>query len=85
MQIGPVEPVPLTASSQRSSPLSFNFATDPVELRLTVEQTEILVEASQHHRQLLLLILPLPMPMLVQFHDILYTLSLEILYTSARA
>src|ERR1035438_3126325 len=56
--------MPLTASSQRADPLSFYFTTDPVELRLTVVQTEILVEAAQHPRQLLLLILPLPMPML---------------------
>jgi len=40
------------------------FPTDPVKLRLTVVQSEILVEAAQHHRQLLLLILSLPMPML---------------------
>jgi len=36
----------------------------PVECRLTVVQTKILVEAAQHHRQLLLLILPLQVSML---------------------
>jgi hypothetical protein len=61
-----VEPVPLTPSSQRTDPLPLYLAPDHVKFRLTVMQSEILVEAAQHHHGLLLLIPPLPMPMLAE-------------------
>jgi hypothetical protein len=58
--------MPLTPSSQRAGPLSVYFTPDPIEFRLAVVQSKILVEAAQHQRKLLLLIPPLPMPMLAE-------------------
>ena len=58
--------MPLTPPSQRTGPLPLHLAPDPVKLRLAVMQSEILVEAAQHHHELLSLILPLPMPMLAE-------------------
>jgi hypothetical protein len=46
--------------------LPLYLAPDPVKLRLAVVQSEILVEAAQHHHELFLLIPPLPMPMLAE-------------------
>jgi hypothetical protein len=46
--------------------LSVHFTPDPVEFRLAVMQSEVLVEAVQHQGKLLLLIPPLPMPMLAE-------------------
>src|SRR5439155_20652765 len=65
-KIGPVEPVPLTPSSQRTGPLPLYLSPDPVKLPLAVMQSKLLVEAAQHHHELLLLIPPLPMPMLAE-------------------
>jgi hypothetical protein len=66
LEIGPVESMSLTPSSQRADPLPLYFAPDPVKLRLAVMQSEVLVEAAQHHHKLLLLIPPLPVPMLAE-------------------
>jgi len=57
--------VALTLTSQRSSPLKLDLVTNPVQPLQTLMQSEVLVEASQHDRQLMLLNAPFPMHVLV--------------------
>src|SRR5215510_8245045 len=63
-EVAPVQPVTLAASAQHSDPLQLNLASDVVEFRLAVMQSEVLVEATQHRRQVTLLVPSLPVPML---------------------
>ena len=42
-------------------PLSLDFVADPAELAVAVVQCEVLVEAAQHHREVLLLLASCPM------------------------
>src|SRR4030088_54760 len=42
-------------------PVSLDFVADPAELAVAVVQGEVLVEAAQHHREVLLLLASLPM------------------------
>ena len=42
--------------------MSLDFVADPAELAVAVVQGEVLVEAAQHHREVLLLLASLPMP-----------------------
>src|SRR5688572_11796074 len=62
-EVAPVQPVALAASAQHSNPLQLNLAPNVVEFRLAVMQSEVLVEATQHRRQLTLLVPSLPVPM----------------------
>src|ERR1700729_2310638 len=41
--------------------MSLDFVADPAELAVAVVQGEVLVEAAQHHREVLLLLASLPM------------------------
>jgi hypothetical protein len=52
----------LTAALQGVHPVSLDFVADPAELAVAVVQGEVLVEAAQHHREVLLLLASLPMP-----------------------
>jgi hypothetical protein len=51
----------LTAALQGVHPVSLDFVADPAELAVAVVQGEVLVEAAQHHREVLLLLASLPM------------------------
>jgi hypothetical protein len=51
----------LTAALQGVHPLSLDFVADPAELAVAVVQGEVLVEAAQHHREVLLLLASRPM------------------------
>src|SRR5713101_6382270 len=62
-EVAPVQPVTLAASAQHSNPLQLHLAPNVVEFWLTVMQSEVLVEATQHRRQLTLLVPSLPVPM----------------------
>ena len=42
--------------------MSLDFVADPAELAVAVVQGEVLVEAAQHHREVLLLLASRPMP-----------------------
>src|SRR5712691_11174783 len=59
-EVAPVQPVALAASAQHSNPLQLHLAPNVVEFWLTVMQSEVLVEATQHRRQLTLLVPSLP-------------------------
>jgi hypothetical protein len=52
----------LTAALQGVHPVSLDFVADPAELTVAVVQGEVLVEAAQHHREVLLLLASPPMP-----------------------
>ena len=56
--------VALTAPAQDASPLSLHDVAKPTQLTRTVVQAEVLVEAAQHHRKVMLLLAFLPMPVL---------------------
>jgi hypothetical protein len=45
----------LTSALQGVHPVSLDFVADPAELTVAVVQGEVLVEATQHHREMLLL------------------------------
>src|SRR3984957_2785952 len=60
-QIHPADPLSLTAALQGVHPVSLDFVADPAELAVAVVQGEVLVEAAQHHREVLLLLAFLPM------------------------
>src|SRR5262249_52648801 len=62
-EVAPVQPVTLVASAQHSDPLPLNLTPNVVEFRLAVMQSEVLVEATEHRRQVTLLVPSLPMPM----------------------
>src|SRR5215470_61282 len=62
-EVAPEQPMSLAASAQYSDPLQLYLAPNHVEFRLAVVQPEILIETTQHHRQVTLLIPPLPVPM----------------------
>jgi hypothetical protein len=51
----------LTAALQSVHPVSLDFVADLAELAVAVVQGEVLVEAAQHHREVLLLLASLPM------------------------
>jgi hypothetical protein len=51
----------LTAALQAVHPVSLDFVADPTELAVAAVQGEVLVEAAQHHREVLLLLASLPM------------------------
>jgi hypothetical protein len=51
----------LTSALQGVHPVSLDFVADPAELAVAVVQGEVLVEAAQHHREVLLLLASLPM------------------------
>ena len=51
----------MTAALQGVHPVSLDFVADPAELAVAVVQGEVLVEAAQHHREVLLLLASLPM------------------------
>jgi hypothetical protein len=53
----------LTSALQGVHPVSLDFVADPAELAVAVVQGEVLVEAAQHHCEMMLLLAPLPMPM----------------------
>ena len=55
-------PLSLTAALQGVHPVPLDFVADPAELAVAVVQGEVLVEAAQHHREVLLLLASLPMP-----------------------
>jgi hypothetical protein len=59
-QIHPADPLSLTAALQGVHPVSLDFVADPAELAVAVVQGEVL-EAAQHHREVLLLLASLPM------------------------
>jgi hypothetical protein len=54
--------VPLAPASQGVHPLPLDFVANPAELVTAMVQGEVLVEAAQHHREVLLLLASLPMP-----------------------
>src|SRR5262245_64773190 len=62
-QARPAQPMSLTPALQGMLPLSQDFIADPAQLTLTVVQGKVLVEAAQHHREVLLLFASQPMPM----------------------
>jgi hypothetical protein len=55
------DPLSLTTALRRVYPLSLDFVADPAELAVAVVQCEVLVEAAQHHREVLLLLASCPM------------------------
>src|SRR5438093_508237 len=61
-EVAPVQLVTLAASAQDSNPLQLHLAPDGVEFWLAVMQSEVLVETTEHRRQLTLLVPPLPVP-----------------------
>ena len=54
--------MPLAPASQGVHPLPLDFVANPAELVTAMVQGEVLVEAAQHHREVLLLLASLPMP-----------------------
>ena len=56
----------MTSALQGVHPVSLDFVADPAELAVAVVQGEVLVEATQHHREMLLLLTSLPMSMAKQ-------------------
>jgi hypothetical protein len=59
----PAQPTSLTPALQGMLPLSQDFMADPAQFTFTVVQRKVLVEAAQHHREVLLLFASQPMPM----------------------
>ena len=62
-EVAPEQPVTLAASAQNADPLQLYLVPYRIESRLAVMQSEVLVEATQHRRQLTLLVSSLPVPM----------------------
>jgi len=56
LQARPVRPTSLTPAIQGAYPLALYLLPHPVELALAVMQTEALIEAPQHLRQMFLLL-----------------------------
>src|SRR6266849_984935 len=59
----PAQPASLTPALQGMLPLSQDFVADPAQFTFTVVQRKVLVEAAQHHREVVLLFASPPMPM----------------------
>jgi hypothetical protein len=59
-KVAPVEPMTLASAAQSTNPLPPYFEPNPMELALTVVEPEVLIEASQHNRQVTLLVPALP-------------------------
>src|SRR5215471_13079888 len=58
----PAQPASLTTALQGMLPLPQDFIADPAQLTFAMVQGKVLVEAAQHHREVMLLFAPLPVP-----------------------
>ena len=58
----PAQPLSLTTALQGMLPLTQDFMADPAQLAVAVVHGKVLVEAAQHHREVMLLFASLPMP-----------------------
>src|SRR4029077_6110820 len=52
----PAQPASLTTALQGMLPLPQDFIADPAQLTFAVVQGKVLVEAAQHHREVMLLL-----------------------------
>ena len=58
----PAQPASLTTALQGMLPLPQDFIADPAQLTFAMVQGKVLVEAAQHHREVMLLFASLPVP-----------------------